>query len=95
MQTLAARGLAEADKAQLIEPVADLSGAFDHHFEGDVGRRIEVEHKPAGLFWREGFAVPGVELQGPCLCGRHQRLDAVELDVGLSITPYLDLGDQG
>ncbi len=94
VQALAAGGLAEADQAQGLQPVAHLPRRLDHRIEADVRRRIEVEHQPARRLRIAGLAVPGVIFDAAALGGRDEGLGGVELKVRLAVARHGGEGDQ-
>ena len=86
MQALAAGGLAEADEAELLQPLAHFARGIDDVVEGQARAGIEIEDQPA----RRLPARPGAQFQGcsssaPIWASGGQALDAVDLQIGLLV----------
>ena len=90
MQALAAGGLAERFQAGCLESIADFDGAGDDRIESNIRRRIQIEDQAAGDFGIAGRAVPGMKLERSDLCGRSERLDAIDLHVWRLVAAHLD-----
>ena len=65
--------------------LAHFLGGGDDGREGNVGGRVQVEHKAPGKRWMVRLAIPGMELHGRDLRHGDEALDAIDLQVGLAI----------
>ena len=90
MQALAAGGLAERFQAGCLESIADFDGAGNDRFESNIRGRVQIEDQAAGHFGIAGRAVPGMKLERSDLCGRSERLDAIDLHVWRLVAAHFD-----
>ena len=88
VQPLSAGRLAEADKPEVIQPVAHLPCGFDDRRERNVGAGIEIEHKTARHLRLLRLAIPGMQLESANLRDGNEAFHAVDLQIGLLVAEH-------
>src|SRR5262249_61541781 len=88
MQSLAARGLAKAFHANGREVLPHGLRGLDDVGKSHVWRGIEIENQPAWRVVRIRGTVPRMQLKSAGLRHRGKPLDAIDLQIGLSVTGY-------